>query len=218
MNITEILKPIELKAGTHADTAQTGSGCFMNVVAYLNGEPQITDRSPCVHPVLREFLICINDNFVPRGLGPDLIPFIHRAMGTQGMDGQKLAFQFANAAVRRFAPIALRARGFKESAQTLEMLPVIACRQTATYAATVVRTAESAADAAARTYACASEAAGSNAAATAARTAAARTADNSVAASISAAIIQTLDEILPPATEQELAVLERAKNLAMIAA
>ena len=32
------IEPIRLLAGSHADTGTTGKGCFMNVVAYLNGE------------------------------------------------------------------------------------------------------------------------------------------------------------------------------------
>ena len=54
-SITEIIAPIKLLAGTHEDTAKTGSGCFMNVIAYLNGEPQITDQSPCVCVTVRAF-------------------------------------------------------------------------------------------------------------------------------------------------------------------
>lgn len=41
------IKPIRLLKGSYADTKTTGQGCFMNVVAYLNGESQITDSSPC---------------------------------------------------------------------------------------------------------------------------------------------------------------------------
>ena len=55
--ITEIIKPIKLLSGTHNDTAQTGQGCFMNVIAYLNGEPQITDQSDCVCYVVRPIAI-----------------------------------------------------------------------------------------------------------------------------------------------------------------
>lgn len=37
------IEPIKLLRGQHKDTATTGQGCFMNVIAYLNGDPQITD-------------------------------------------------------------------------------------------------------------------------------------------------------------------------------
>ena len=30
------IEPIKLLSGSHANTAKTGSGCFMNVIAYLN--------------------------------------------------------------------------------------------------------------------------------------------------------------------------------------
>ena len=75
------IEPIKLLSGSHADTAQTGSGCFMNVIAYLNGEPQITDESPCVCRSIRKPAIWINDflNDSERHL---LLPFVQRAMGT----------------------------------------------------------------------------------------------------------------------------------------
>ena len=70
--ISEIIKPIQLKFGTHADVATTGQGCFMNVLAYLNGERQL------------------------------LIPFIERAMGSKTTDKDevnrrvKLVVEFSN--------------------------------------------------------------------------------------------------------------------------
>lgn len=75
------IEPIKLLSGSHVDTAQTGSGCFMNVIAYLNGEPQITDESPCVCRAIRRPAIWINDflNDSERHL---LLPFVQRAMGT----------------------------------------------------------------------------------------------------------------------------------------
>lgn len=79
------IKPIMLLAGDHPNTAETGSGCIMNVISYLNGEAQITDRSPCVDPVVRKLMMAINDSLN----GPDrqrLIPFVQRAMGTAGAD------------------------------------------------------------------------------------------------------------------------------------
>jgi hypothetical protein len=86
MNVVpEIIKPIKLLAGTHADTAQTGQGCFMNVIAYLNGEPQITDESPCVCVTVRRMAITLND----RGTDEQrqrLLPFVMRAMGSATKD------------------------------------------------------------------------------------------------------------------------------------
>jgi hypothetical protein len=83
--VPEIIAPIKLLSGSHADTAKTGQGCFMNVVAYLNGEPQITDNSPCVCFMVRPLAIKLND------YGNDeqrqrLLPFVLRAMGSSTND------------------------------------------------------------------------------------------------------------------------------------
>jgi hypothetical protein len=75
------IEPIKLLSGSHDDTAQTGSGCFMNVIAYLNGEPQITDESPCVCRTIRRPAIWIND-FLNDSERNQLLPFVQRAMGT----------------------------------------------------------------------------------------------------------------------------------------
>ncbi len=85
MNITDVIKPIKLLQGSHADTAQTGSGCFMNVASYLNGDENITDKPTCVDSAVRIMMININDS-----LGMDdrqrLLPFVHRAMRTADSD------------------------------------------------------------------------------------------------------------------------------------
>ncbi len=85
MNILDIIKPIKLLAGSHADTGQTGQGCFLNVIAYLNGDAQITDQSPCVCVTVRRMAIALNDQ------GNDeqrqrLLPFVMRAMGSATED------------------------------------------------------------------------------------------------------------------------------------
>lgn len=79
------IEPIKLLSGSHADTAQTGSGCFMNVIAYLNGEPQITDESPCVCRSIRRPAIWMND-FLSDSERHLLLPFVQRAMGTATFD------------------------------------------------------------------------------------------------------------------------------------
>jgi hypothetical protein len=88
--ITEIIKPISLLKGSHEDTAQTGSGCFMNVIAYLNGEPQITDQSPCVCVTVRSIAIWFND-FLRDNERGEMIPFIERAMGSATNDKAEMA-------------------------------------------------------------------------------------------------------------------------------
>lgn len=84
-SITEIIKPIKLLAGTHQDTDVTGQGCFMNVIAYLNGEPQITDESECVCVTIRPIAIWLNDR-LPNEKRHKLLPFIERAMGSATED------------------------------------------------------------------------------------------------------------------------------------
>lgn len=79
------IQPIKLLRGNHDDTAQTGSGCFMNVIAYLNGEPQITDNSPCVCPTIRPIAIWLNDLAIDKQR-QKLLPFVLRAMGTATTD------------------------------------------------------------------------------------------------------------------------------------
>lgn len=88
--ITEIIKPISLLKGSHEDTAQTGSGCFMNVIAYLNGEPQITDQSPCVCVTVRSIAIWFND-FLRDNERGEMIPFIERAMGSATNDKAEMS-------------------------------------------------------------------------------------------------------------------------------
>jgi hypothetical protein len=87
--ITEIIAPITLLAGSHADTGTTGSGCFMNVVAYLNGEAQITDQSPCVCVTVRPLAIRLND-LLTDAERPRMIPYIERAMGSATDDRDEM--------------------------------------------------------------------------------------------------------------------------------
>ena len=85
MNITEKIQPIRLLSGSHKDTGSTGQGCFMNVVAYLNGEAQITDQSECVCYVIRPLAIWFND-WLEDEERHGLIPFIERALGSRTDD------------------------------------------------------------------------------------------------------------------------------------
>lgn len=79
------IQPIKLLKGSHDDTWTTGQGCFMNVIAYLNGEPQITDKSECVCPTIRPIAIWLND-FLIDDERHILLTFILRAMGTTTTD------------------------------------------------------------------------------------------------------------------------------------
>ena len=95
------IKPLKLKRGSHADVGTTGQGCFMNVIAYLNGEAQITDESECVCPVVRSIAIWLND-YLKDDERQLLIPYIERAMGSKTDDKDevtrrvKLVVEFAD--------------------------------------------------------------------------------------------------------------------------
>ena len=106
------IEPIKLLKGSHADTGKTGLGCFMNVIAYLNGEPQITDESPCVCVTVRPLAVWLND-YMDDKERPQLLPFITRAMGSATMDKDTLvrrARLCADYAERRAASAARAAR------------------------------------------------------------------------------------------------------------
>lgn len=75
------IKPITLLQGSHEDTGKTGQGCFMNVIAYLNGEETITDQSECVDPLIRSVAIWMNDHLYDNDRQA-MLPFVLRAMGT----------------------------------------------------------------------------------------------------------------------------------------
>ena len=96
--LLDVFKPIKLLSGSHADTAKTGQGCFMNVIAYLNGETQITDQSSCVCVVVRPIAIWIND-YLMDSERHILLPYIERAMGSATCDKEEL-FRRAGRAVR----------------------------------------------------------------------------------------------------------------------
>ena len=88
--LLDVFKPIKLLSGSHADTGETGQGCFMNVIAYLNGEPRITDQSACVCVVVRPIAIWINDYLVDTERHI-LLPYIERAMGSATCDQAELS-------------------------------------------------------------------------------------------------------------------------------
>jgi hypothetical protein len=96
------IEQIKLLRGSHPDTGTTGQGCVMNVIAYLNGEPQITDQSPCVCFVVRPILIWLNDALLDTERHR-LIPYIEPAMGSRSND--PAVFVPRAQAVARFAAI-----------------------------------------------------------------------------------------------------------------
>lgn len=101
MDLLDTIQPIKLLGRSHADTATTGHGCFMNVVAYLNGDPVMTDESPCVCVTVRPIAIQLND-MATDAQRQRLLPFVMRAMGSATEDRAEmlrrawLAVDFAN--------------------------------------------------------------------------------------------------------------------------
>lgn len=89
MNIFDVIKPIKLLSGSHADTGDTGQGCVMNVIAYLNGEVKITDSSPCVCFMVKPILIWFND-YLRDDERHLLIPYVERAMGSATEDKKEI--------------------------------------------------------------------------------------------------------------------------------
>lgn len=89
-----MIEPIELLVGSHTDTGTTGHGCFMNVVAYLNGDSQITDKSDCVCFVMRPLVIYANDLFNDNDR-QKLLPFIMRAVDSRTDDGVEITRRLA---------------------------------------------------------------------------------------------------------------------------
>jgi hypothetical protein len=94
------IEPIKLLSGSHDDTGTTGQGCFMNVIAYLNGESQITDQSSCVCVTIRPIAIFLSD-FANDEQRQRLLPFVLRAMGSATQDQEIMKSRIA--AVVRFA-------------------------------------------------------------------------------------------------------------------
>jgi len=188
--ITEIIKPISLLKGSHEDTAKTGSGCFMNVIAYLNGEAQITDQSPCVCVTVRKIAIWLND-FLRDDERGEMIPFIDRAMGSATDDKAEMA--------RRLGLMVKFAERQRDIAKSAAYYAAAA----ATYAA------DAAAAATAATYAADAAAA----AATAATYAATYAADDKFRGEIKAVAFEFLDAALPKAVQPTGPLIERAKSL-----
>lgn len=94
-----------------------------------HGEPlgTATDEIKCVCPVIRRYAIRINDSalFATDAERTEmLMPFVDKLLDTKGSRDlmQRRAYLCADYAVRKFAPTALRARGYAEHAEKLESL------------------------------------------------------------------------------------------------
>lgn len=220
MKLANIIEPIKLLKGSHSDTGDTGQGCFMNVIAYLNGEPQITDQSECVCFVVRPIAIWFND-FLRDDERHILIPFIERAMGSRTEDRKEierrawLAVKMAKrmsvvtakyAYAAPFVEFAAKyATKFAESAKYSDK----AAQCTAEYAAKAAQYAEPAAKSTGEfaKYAAKSAVGYAKSAAESAKYA-----GSAAREEIKAAGLEFLDKSLPR-QEQSSVVIERAKQL-----
>ena len=187
------IEPIKLLKGSHKDTGQTGLGCFMNVIAYLNGEPQITDESPCVCVTVRTIAVWLND-YMTDEERPQLLPFITRAMGSATEDKDTL--------VRRTSLCADYVERLAARSASAEWA-TRAARDAARDAAWSAWTAAWAARDAARAAAWAVESSASDYPA--------------FRGELIAGTLALLDAMLPPATELQQEQIDRAQRLVELA-
>lgn len=140
--------PIKLTSGV--GDPETG-GCWMAAISVYSGASW-GEHPPCVDPIaIRCLCVVCNDLFSSdeaRGdaIGPHLLAPVGTATTDAAVNEQR-RWHLVDAAVRRFAPYALRAAGLVTEAERLEALP----RVTAVTAAVAGGTARAAATAA--TYA-----------------------------------------------------------------
>ena len=128
------LATLKLSSGDHSK--RSDGVCLLEAVAWFAGRPH-TDHPPCVSGVLGSFGRAFNDA-IPDDARQRLIPYIPRLVGTATDDLQlelRRAFLAADAAVRIFAPIALRAAGLTAEADKLAALSEIVDEATARSAA-----------------------------------------------------------------------------------
>ena len=199
MNITKIIAPIKLLAGSHTDTWETGQGCFMNVIAYLNGEPQITDQSECVCITVRPMAIFLND-LANNEQRQRMVPLILRALGSTTDDKVEIE--------RRLALLV-------EFAQWQAELAAESATDSAKYAASTEYAAKSAEYAAKHAAMSAKHAA--KYAEFAAKSAASTEYAAYQAVTFNRGLI-LLDAMLPALVEADAAVIARAQKLAALTA
>lgn len=208
------IEPIKLLAGTHADTGTTGQGCFMNVIAYLNGEAQITDQSPCVCVTIRPIAIWLND-YLRSDERARMIPYIERAMGSATTDTAELVRRAYLAAgmAKTMSTIADRAA----SAIMAAWVEKTGIAATARWAESAARAARMASEESAVCAASVASAGGSARAARAATHASRAAASVAARADIINACFAFLDAALPKADITDPFILKRADTLVEIA-
>ena len=111
-----------LYVGSHSPD---GKMCLMEAEAYVHNRPW-SDRDEDICPVLGTYGRTLNDQ-MPDTERVRLLQFLGGLMGTRSTWGveQKRTFLFADYAVRRFAPVAMRALNREDLAVRLEAVPQI---------------------------------------------------------------------------------------------
>lgn len=189
------LATVTLTVGDHPD--RDSGVCLLEAVAWFAGEPH-TDHPSCVSSVLGVFGRAWNDATDDDGRAR-LVPYIPRLVGTAD-PGQELrrTFLLADAAVRVFAPIALRAAGLKAEADQLAGLGELVDEATARSAAwsaarSAARSARSSAAESAESAESAAESARSSAASAESAAASAESAAESVKVAVDALLDRLID-------------------------
>jgi len=198
MNITDILKPIKLLKGSHPNTGETGSGCLMNVVSYLNGDQEITDRPACACPVVMPIAIWLND-YMNDDERQQLLPFVERISGSRTYDVDVLTARALVAA--RFEDVCAKS-ATKHAAKYAEYAKYAKYAESAKYAAKYSKYAKYDAKYARH----AAESAAKHAAKYAA-----------IRHELISAALKCLDEMLPVQSKPDDVVIERARKLVEIA-
>jgi hypothetical protein len=215
------IEPIKLLRGSHAKTAQTGKGCVMNVIAYLNGEQFINDRSECVCYTVRPMAIFLND------LADDeqrqrMLPLVLRMMGSATDDKAEISkrlgllVEFANWQARYAAESAKYSAKHAKSAKYAESAAKHAKYSAESAAEYAAESAEYSAKYAAESAEYAAKYSGY--AAESAKYAAKHAAESAAEYAEYKTItfdrgLALLDAILPPAQEPAQIVRERAARL-----
>jgi hypothetical protein len=200
----EKLAELRLDCGAHGSFEE--GHCAMELVSWLAGRP-FTDAPPCVSPVIRNFLLQLNDI-----LGDDrrqrLKPVLVKVLQTVGTaeQEQQRVYILADFAARVATPAAFRAIGVETWAGLLESLPEVVDLETKVKSEFFLYSANAAAYAAATGSAraatgaaCAASAAAYAAAsaATGSARAAAYAASDASAAATGAARDDVWDRLLP---------------------
>ena len=131
-----------LKPGMHS--RHSGDTCLLEAVSVLAGEA-FSDHPETACPVLGAFGRELNDG-MPDDARALLIPLVPMLVETRDPEKEQARGYFlADAAVRRFAPIALESAGLTEQAAYLRNLPAIVDTETAREAREAAEAAEAAA-------------------------------------------------------------------------